>query len=162
MDLRSNIMIYYIIFNKHLLIGTDAYQLLLIQLHVIWFSGSDVTNHTTTWSNFAWIAGSDVSTSSKFDWWSCNINGFNGPNLQKLHNISLSYNITSVDLCFRRHEVLLTNKLRVGIFCPKYVVCFFASAAYDQMHFRLLLIMNTNNMDSDKGAVWSGSILFVI
>ena len=35
----------------------------------------------------------------------------NGIKLQEMHNIHLSYNKTIVDLCFRRHEMLLNSKL---------------------------------------------------
>ena len=41
-----------------------------------------------------------------------NVNGFNGPNWQEMHNIHLSlYNKIIVDLCFGRHGVLLNTKL---------------------------------------------------
>ena len=41
--------------------------------------------------------------------------------------------------------------------------CFFTSAAYIQVHFRLIFFMEANNMDPDfLGAVRSGSILFAI
>ena len=37
------------------------------------------------------------------------VNGFNDLNWQGIHNISLLYNKTIVDLCFGRHEVFLNR-----------------------------------------------------
>ena len=41
----------------------------------------------------------------------CNVNCFNGPKWQEMHNIHLLYNTTIIDLCFGRHGVLMNNKL---------------------------------------------------
>ena len=45
------------------MIGSDAYPLPLIQLHVAWFSESDDARHTTL-GNIAWFTGSKVRMSS--------------------------------------------------------------------------------------------------
>ena len=51
----------------------------------------------------------DVRTSSNFAWSIRNVNGFNGPKWQEMHNIHLLYNKTNVDLCFGRHRELLNS-----------------------------------------------------
>ena len=61
--------------------------------------------------NVAWLMGSDVRTSSNFARSIRNVNGFNGPKWQEIHNIHLLYNKTIVDSCFSRHGVLLNSKL---------------------------------------------------
>ena len=43
--------------NKHILIGTDAYPLESIKLHIAWFAGRDVTKHMAR-GNIAWLKGS--------------------------------------------------------------------------------------------------------
>ena len=75
-----------------------------LHIHVAWFSGSDITNHTTR-RTIAWLSGSDVRTSSNFTWLSCNCNGTKWLDIHTSFCISLSYNKTSVNLCFGRHEV---------------------------------------------------------
>ena len=71
----------------------------------------------TAQDNIAWLTGSDVRTSSNFEFSIRNINGFNGLKRQEMHNIHLSYNETIVDLCFGRHGVLLTSKLNYIDLC---------------------------------------------
>ena len=51
--------------DKYLLIGSDAYPLPLIQLHVAWFAGREVAKHMAR-DNIAWLTGSDVRTSGNF------------------------------------------------------------------------------------------------
>ena len=65
----------------------------------------------TARGNIAWLTGIDVRMPSNFAWSIRNVNGFNGPKCQEMHNIHLLCNKTIVELFFGTHGVLLNSKL---------------------------------------------------
>ena len=66
--------------------------------------------------------GRYIRTSSNFAWFIPNVNGFNGPKWQEMHNIHLLHNKAIVDLCLGRHGVLLNNKLFILTSAPRQLI----------------------------------------